>query len=109
MTDKELHRYLEWVADNVPLLAMRDSAEQKTIVRHAVEQTQVLRILLGVAGALAGGLIGAGIMEFVAVESLSNRSYTIVLSVCAGLVAYLASIASEVLVHRKIRRIAGVT
>ena len=109
MTDKELHRYLEWVAENLPLLAMRDSAEQKSIIRNAIEQTQALRILLGVGGGLLGGIIGAGFIEYFTEDSLSRRSYTVVLSVSAGLVAYLASIASEVLVHRKIKTIAGIS
>ena len=108
MTDKELNRYLEWVAANLPLLAMRDSSEQKSIVRNAVEQTQAIRILLGVAGGLLGGFLGAGLIEYFIEKPVSNRSYTIMLSVCAGLVAYLASIASEVLVHKKIRAMAGI-
>ena len=87
---------------------MRDSAEQKSIIRNAIEQTQAFRILLGLAGGLLGGIIGAGFIEYFIEDSLSRRSYTVVLSVCVGLVAYLASIASEVLVHRKIKAIAGI-
>ena len=86
---------------------MREPSELKSLVRKAIDETRAIRILLGVAGGVLGATVGVGVMEFVPEDWVSNRSYTVIVSVCAGLLAYVSSIASEVIVHRKIRRLAG--
>ena len=107
MNNKELHRHLEWVAANLPLLAMRDSNELRTIVRRAIADTQGVRILLSVAGAVLGGAVGAGMAAYLPVAADSRWIYAITVAICASIFGYLFNIAGEILVHRKIKALAN--
>lgn len=109
MFEREVNQYIEWVIANLPIVAMRESSELKRIIKRAINETRIIRIALGVGGAILGAGAGILIMEHWPDESVSTLSYTVVLSLSAYAVTYVTSVVGEILVHKKIQEFAGVT
>ncbi len=107
MFEKEVNRYLEWVAENLPIVAMRESDEVRRIVKLAINETRIIRIVLRIGGAVFGIFIGIWFMGTWFDDSVSSMLYTVMLAICAGAVTYVTAIAGDVLVHRKIESLAN--
>ena len=109
MFEKEVNRYIAWVEDNLPLLAMRDSPQIRRIVSLAVSETRITRIVLSILGGVLGLLVGKWVLGSLATDSVSESVQTAAAAVCGVAATYVTAAASEVLVHRRIRFFADET
>ncbi len=102
MFEREVNRYIQWVEDNLPSLAMRDSSQIRRIVCLAVSETRAIRIVLSILGGVLGMLAGRWAFDYWINEPVSESARTVAVAICGIVVTYAIAAASEVLVHRKI-------
>lgn len=58
MFKREVDRWVLWVNDNLPTVAMLGETEVRRIVKRAINDLRVARIVISFCGAFFGALIG---------------------------------------------------
>ena len=100
-------RHIKWALENVPLLRARGEEEAASIVSRALDETLTLRVgvslILAVLTVAVGWIIEA---DFRAEES-SRTSSIVTGAILMGLLAYVGTIVSDFILHKRITDLAN--
>ncbi len=106
MRNSETDRWVSWVKDNRPDIALLGEPEVRRIVNRAIDDASVIRFLLMVCGAIAGAVASYQLFALAADPAFDRWHGGLVLAGFAALLTLMTHKYTDVLIARKIESLA---
>lgn len=104
---RQVDRWVAWVNENRPHVALWGDPEIRRIVVHAVEHSSVVRFWLTMSGAIAGAFVAYHVSMLVFDRSFDKWQGGLAVGAFAALLTLLTSRFTDVLIVRKIDSLAS--